>query len=339
MAKAALGRRRHVATWTVLVGLHGCATSSGDSAQPRRAGASGGLSAPWCALSAAGLAGRRSIPARPATSPAPSASSRPTASMLACWRGSRRRSAPRCAPSLEASNLQPVGAKVTHRVAEQQRRHSDLAPDELDRAATPGLAVLTASLIQQATDSSPPSCRPEPTAPPARRLATEHPRLGPVVATSARRVRPELGSCSRQQVAALVGVAPFNRDSGAWRGRRSSGAGAPRTALYMATSSDSTRVNPQPPRLLPAPPRGRQAAQSLTRLYAQAPRPLQRLVPKADHVGPLDGLTLDTPTQGPPHRRKNPAHFVQQAAQHPGVRLREPSQVFTERQQRLCFRQ
>ncbi len=47
---------------------------------------------------------------------------------------------------------------------------------------------------------------------------------------------PELGTLNRRQVAALVGVAPFNRDSGPHRGRRqiSGGRAAARRALYMA---------------------------------------------------------------------------------------------------------
>ena len=46
---------------------------------------------------------------------------------------------------------------------------------------------------------------------------------------------PELGSCSRQQIARLVGVAPINRDSGTMRGKRTTGGGraAVRCALYM----------------------------------------------------------------------------------------------------------
>src|SRR5690606_19467714 len=48
---------------------------------------------------------------------------------------------------------------------------------------------------------------------------------------------PELGQCSRQQIAALVGVAPFNRDSGKMRGRRAiqGGRAHVRAAFYMAT--------------------------------------------------------------------------------------------------------
>jgi transposase len=47
---------------------------------------------------------------------------------------------------------------------------------------------------------------------------------------------PELGALGRKQVAKLVGVAPFNRDSGSHRGKRSIGGGRPhvRATLYMA---------------------------------------------------------------------------------------------------------
>jgi transposase len=57
---------------------------------------------------------------------------------------------------------------------------------------------------------------------------------------------PELGRCSRQQIAALVGVAPLNRDSGKFRGRRTiwGGRGEVRACLYMATLN-ATRFNPR----------------------------------------------------------------------------------------------
>ena len=47
---------------------------------------------------------------------------------------------------------------------------------------------------------------------------------------------PELGTLNRRQAAALVGVAPFNRDSGPRRGHRqiAGGRAAARRALYMA---------------------------------------------------------------------------------------------------------
>jgi transposase len=48
---------------------------------------------------------------------------------------------------------------------------------------------------------------------------------------------PELGTLDNKQIAALVGVAPINRDSGTMRGRRttSGGRGPVRAALFMAT--------------------------------------------------------------------------------------------------------
>ena len=56
---------------------------------------------------------------------------------------------------------------------------------------------------------------------------------------------PELGALNRRQIAALVGVAPFNRDSGALRGKRTvwGGRARVRTALYMGAMVAS-RHNP-----------------------------------------------------------------------------------------------
>jgi transposase len=56
---------------------------------------------------------------------------------------------------------------------------------------------------------------------------------------------PELGQLNRQKIAALVGVAPFNRDSGKQRGKRRifGGRTSVRSILYMATLS-AIRHNP-----------------------------------------------------------------------------------------------
>jgi transposase len=71
------------------------------------------------------------------------------------------------------------------------------------------------------------------------------PGVGPVTATSLLVDLPELGRLNRQQVAALVGVAPFNRDSGKFHGRRSvwGGRAAIRSVLYMAALT-ARRSNP-----------------------------------------------------------------------------------------------
>jgi len=71
------------------------------------------------------------------------------------------------------------------------------------------------------------------------------PGIGDATARTLLADLPELGTLGRKQIAALVGVAPFNRDSGAWRGRRTiwGGRAAVRSALYMAALVAS-RWNP-----------------------------------------------------------------------------------------------
>jgi transposase len=70
------------------------------------------------------------------------------------------------------------------------------------------------------------------------------PGVGPVTAAILLSDLPELGSMDRKKVAALVGVAPFNNDSGHHRGKRRVKGGRPsiRKVLYMATVS-ATRHN------------------------------------------------------------------------------------------------
>ena len=67
-------------------------------------------------------------------------------------------------------------------------------------------------------------------------LLTSVPGIGPTTARTLIAELPELGALDRRKLAALVGVAPFNRDSGAWRGKRMIGGGRTgvRNALYMA---------------------------------------------------------------------------------------------------------
>jgi transposase len=71
------------------------------------------------------------------------------------------------------------------------------------------------------------------------------PGVGPVVSRALLAELPELGTLSREEVAALAGVAPMNRDSGRWGGRRSvaGGRSGVRAALYMAALS-ARRFNP-----------------------------------------------------------------------------------------------
>lgn len=79
----------------------------------------------------------------------------------------------------------------------------------------------------------------------ADELLTSVPGVGEVTARTLIADLPELGQLDRRCVAALVGVAPINRDSGQMRGRRMIAGGRTevRNVLYMATLS-ATRWNP-----------------------------------------------------------------------------------------------
>ena len=69
------------------------------------------------------------------------------------------------------------------------------------------------------------------------------PSIGPVVSRTLLAELTELGKLNRKQIAALVGIAPLNRDSGTFRGRRGiwGGRATVRAALYMAALVASRR--------------------------------------------------------------------------------------------------
>ena len=71
------------------------------------------------------------------------------------------------------------------------------------------------------------------------------PAVGPVLTMTLLADLPELGVLNRGEISALAGVAPFNRDSGTLRGKRTvwGGRSQVRAALYMATLV-ATRYNP-----------------------------------------------------------------------------------------------
>ena len=76
-------------------------------------------------------------------------------------------------------------------------------------------------------------------------LLRQVPGVGPNLARTLIAELPELGSLSNKQIAALVGVAPFARDSGRLRGKRTAwgGRASVRSALYMSIWSAS-KYNP-----------------------------------------------------------------------------------------------
>jgi transposase len=76
-------------------------------------------------------------------------------------------------------------------------------------------------------------------------LLTAVPGVGRILAITLLAELPELGRLSHKAIAALVGVAPFNRDSGRLKGKRAiwGGRAQVRHALYMAALTAS-RFNP-----------------------------------------------------------------------------------------------
>lgn len=77
-------------------------------------------------------------------------------------------------------------------------------------------------------------------------LLASVPGIGPTIARTLIAELPELGTLDRRQIAALVGLAPFTRQSGQWRGRSFIGGGraAVRAALFMGAMV-AARFNPK----------------------------------------------------------------------------------------------
>jgi transposase len=122
-----------------------------------------------------------------------------------------------------------LGSAVTTRVRGSIASHIEWLEEQLEELDADLGAAIEASPVWRANDD----------------LLQSIAGIGPVVSRSLLADVPELGTLSREQVAALVGVAPMNRDSGSWRGKRSitGGRSRVRSMLYMAALS-AKRFNP-----------------------------------------------------------------------------------------------
>ena len=145
---------------------------------------------------------------------------------------------PRPLPDAQAQELQALVARrrqvLQMHAAELQRRQRALpvVHQRIDRV----LAVLEQELQDLDTDlhdrlQQSPLWREQ------EDLLRGVPGVGPALTFSLLAGLPELGTLSSKQIAALVGVAPLNRDSGRWRGKRVvwGGRAHVRAALYMPT--------------------------------------------------------------------------------------------------------
>jgi transposase len=148
------------------------------------------------------------------------------------------RPTPRPLPAAQAQALSAVVARrrqvIGMLVAEQQRLGTALPPVRLRLEAhiawlRQELGELDAEL--QETIRNSPVWRDN------ERLLRTVPGVGPVLSMPLVADLPELGQLNRKQIAALVGLAPLNCESGMLRGRRIiwGGRGRVRAALYMGT--------------------------------------------------------------------------------------------------------
>lgn len=141
-------------------------------------------------------------------------------------------------PTAEAVELEQLVARrrqvVQMKVAEQQRRQRavPLVRQRIDRV----IAVLDQELDDIDNDLGD-RLRESPAWKERDDLLRSVPGVGPSLSATLIADLPELGTLSRKQIAALVGVAPLARDSGKFRGQRSCWGGRAhvRTALYMPT--------------------------------------------------------------------------------------------------------
>jgi transposase len=126
--------------------------------------------------------------------------------------------------------------------AEKARLHG--APAALRADVRVHIRWLEARLVQLAARIADAIAADPARAATAARLATV-PGVGTVTAQTLVTELPELGQLGRRPIAALVGLAPFPRDSGTLRGKRTiwGGRAVVRTALYLAAMS-GVRFNP-----------------------------------------------------------------------------------------------
>jgi len=144
----------------------------------------------------------------------------------------------RAVPSAQAQALGELVARrrqlIEMMTAERNRRRQ-LTVQRLLKGIDRVLAALQAQLseLEQDIDDA---IRGTPAWREKEDLLVSVPGIGSKIARTLIAELPELGQLGRREVAALVGVAPFNRDSGAWRGRRSiaGGRAVVRSALYMS---------------------------------------------------------------------------------------------------------
>jgi transposase len=156
------------------------------------------------------------------------------------------RPAPRPLPDAQTEELRALLARrrqlIAMRTAEQNRLETASPRLRTDIEAHIAWLAQRVAALDEDLDTT---LRASPVWRERETLYRSVPGIGPVCARTRILDLPELGTLSRQRLAALVGVAPFNRDSGTLRGTRTTWGGRAhvRATLYMSTLV-AVRYNP-----------------------------------------------------------------------------------------------
>ncbi len=158
------------------------------------------------------------------------------------------------AVQVEVRPLPDAAARALHAVVSRRRQVVEMLAAERQRlhqanaVVTPSIGEVIRVLerqVQDLDDDLHQRLHNSPVWREAQDLLKTIPGVGDVLATTLLAMLPELGQLNRKAIAKLVGVAPLNRDSGQWRGKRKvwGGRANVRAVLYMAALV-GTRFNP-----------------------------------------------------------------------------------------------
>jgi len=150
-------------------------------------------------------------------------------------------------PTAQAQALAELVARrrqVVEMLGAESNRHQQARDPRVHRRIASHLRWLTKALAELERDLDD-TLRASPLWRATDNLLQSVPGVGDVTAFTLIADLPELGHLDRRQIAALVGLAPLNRESGTWRGHRMIAGGRPvvRCVLYMATLT-AIRFNP-----------------------------------------------------------------------------------------------
>jgi transposase len=154
---------------------------------------------------------------------------------------------PRPFPTAEAKELEDfLGRRrqIVDMLTMEKNRLSIASAERMKKSLKKHIAWLEEAL-RRANDDIDTAVRNSPAWREQEDLLRSFKGIGPVTARTVVGELPELGRLNRKKIAALVGVAPFNRDSGTLQGTRTCWGGRAnvRQVLYMATIS-AVRCNP-----------------------------------------------------------------------------------------------